>query len=38
VEGATIVAPPHDVPGFRHAILADPQGAIFSLSQLKLSA
>jgi hypothetical protein len=25
---------PHDTPGFRNALLADPQGPVFSVSQL----
>lgn len=33
--GAAIVAP-HDAPGFRRAVLADPQGAVFSVSTLLL--
>ena len=33
--GGSVVVPPHDVPGFRETTLADPQGAAFSLSQLK---
>jgi uncharacterized protein len=33
--GGSVVVPPHDVPGFREATLADPQGAAFSMSQLK---
>lgn len=32
--GGQIVAPPHDTPGFRSAVLADPQEAVFSVSQL----
>jgi hypothetical protein len=32
--GGTLLEPPHDVPGFRRCVLADPQGAIFSLSRL----
>jgi predicted enzyme related to lactoylglutathione lyase len=32
--GGTVVAPPHDEPGFRRCVVADPQGAVFSLSQL----
>jgi uncharacterized protein len=28
-----IIVPPHDVPGFRSAVLADPQGAVFAVSQ-----
>jgi predicted enzyme related to lactoylglutathione lyase len=31
--GGAIVEAPHDVPGFRTALLADPQGAAFSISQ-----
>jgi len=39
IEGATsldgkVVVPPQDTPGFRSAALADPQGAVFSVSQL----
>src|SRR5947207_6301463 len=33
--GGRILAPPFDIPGFREAILADPQGAVFSVAQLK---
>lgn len=29
-----VIAPPLDMPGFRNAVLADPQGAVFSISQL----
>jgi uncharacterized protein len=32
--GGTVVVPPYDVPGFRQAVLADPQGAVFSVSKL----
>ncbi|HEY6326363.1 MAG TPA: VOC family protein [Candidatus Cybelea sp.] len=32
--GGSVVTPPHDAPGFRRCVLADPQGAVFSLSQL----
>ncbi|MGI8412541.1 MAG: VOC family protein [Solirubrobacteraceae bacterium] len=32
--GANIIAPPQDTPGFRNAVIADPQGAVFSISQL----
>jgi len=32
--GGTVLAPPRDTPGFRNAVLADPQGAVFSVSQL----
>jgi uncharacterized protein len=31
--GATLEAPPHDVPGFRVAELADPQGAAFTITR-----
>jgi hypothetical protein len=31
--GAGVVAP-HDPPGFRSAVIADPQGAIFSVNAL----
>jgi predicted enzyme related to lactoylglutathione lyase len=34
--GGGVVIPPHDTPGFRHAILADPHGATFSVSKLML--
>jgi uncharacterized protein len=32
--GGTVVAPPFDTPGFRTAVIADPQGAVFSVSKL----
>jgi len=32
--GGSVVAPPHDTPGFRRCVIADPQGARSSLSQL----
>jgi len=32
--GGTVIAAPMDTPGFRSAVLADPQGAVFSISQL----
>jgi uncharacterized protein len=32
--GGSVVVPPHDIPGFREAVLADPQGAVFSVSKL----
>ncbi len=32
--GGKVIVPPHDVPGFRTAVLADPRGAAFSVSQL----
>jgi uncharacterized protein len=31
--GGMIVVPPHDVPPFRSAVLQDPQGAVFSISE-----
>jgi predicted enzyme related to lactoylglutathione lyase len=31
--GGTVIAAPMDTPGFRSAVLADPQGAVFSVSQ-----
>jgi uncharacterized protein len=34
--GGTVVAPPYDVPGFRQAVLADSQGATFTVSRLSL--
>lgn len=33
--GATVLVPPYDSPGFRRATIADPQGAAFSISQLR---
>jgi hypothetical protein len=32
--GGTVIAPPHEMAGFRRTILADPHGAVFSASQL----
>ncbi|HEY1275859.1 MAG TPA: VOC family protein [Thermoleophilaceae bacterium] len=32
--GGAVVTGPYDVPGFRQAVLADPQGAAFTVSQL----
>jgi predicted enzyme related to lactoylglutathione lyase len=32
--GGSVIAAPHDRPGFRSAALADPNGAVFSVSQL----
>ena len=32
--GGRAIVPPHDRPGFRSAALADPNGAVFSVSQL----
>jgi len=31
------VVPPHEAPPFRRVVLADPEGATFSVSQLLLS-
>jgi predicted enzyme related to lactoylglutathione lyase len=33
--GAKVVTPPFDIPRFRQAVLADPQGAVFSVSSLR---
>jgi uncharacterized protein len=33
ISGSAVVAP-HDMPGFRRAVLADPQGAVFTVSKL----
>ena len=33
--GGRIVVPPFDIPGFRQVVLADPHGAVFTVSQLK---
>jgi predicted enzyme related to lactoylglutathione lyase len=35
--GGTIVVPPYDMPMFRQAVIADCEGATFSISQLKMS-
>lgn len=32
--GGNVIVPPYDAPGFRSAVLADPQGAVFSVSEL----
>jgi predicted enzyme related to lactoylglutathione lyase len=34
--GGSVIAPPHDVPPFTRAVLSDPFGASFSVSQLQL--
>lgn len=34
--GGTVVQAPHESPGFRRAVLADPRGAVFSVSALQL--
>jgi predicted enzyme related to lactoylglutathione lyase len=31
--GGTVLMPPFDTPGFRNAVIADPQGAAFSISE-----
>jgi predicted enzyme related to lactoylglutathione lyase len=36
--GGTVVAPPYPLPPFRQAVLADPNGAAFSVSQLVAAA
>jgi predicted enzyme related to lactoylglutathione lyase len=34
--GGTVIAPPHDAPPFRRTVLAAPDGATFSVSELRL--
>lgn len=36
--GGRVIAPPHDAPPFRRAVLAAPDGAAFSISELRLPA
>jgi uncharacterized protein len=36
--GGKLVVPPYGAPGFREAVLADPQGAVFSVSKLTAGA
>jgi uncharacterized protein len=36
--GGKVVVAPHDLPGFREAVLADPHGAAFSVSELRPDA
>jgi uncharacterized protein len=36
--GGSVVAGPYDVPGFRQAVLADPQCAAFTASQLMIAS
>ena len=36
--GEVVVAPDDDMPGFRRAVLADPQGAVFSVSKVAPAA
>lgn len=33
--GGRVLAPPFDIPRFRQAVIADPQGAVFSVSSLR---
>jgi predicted enzyme related to lactoylglutathione lyase len=33
-QGGNLIAPPFATPGFRNAVIEDPQGAVFSVSQL----
>ncbi|HEX9399397.1 MAG TPA: VOC family protein [Anaeromyxobacter sp.] len=33
--GGKVIVPPHDTPGFRSAVVKDPQGAVFSVSNLR---
>jgi predicted enzyme related to lactoylglutathione lyase len=35
--GGRVIVEPHPIPGFRQAVIADPQGAVLSISQLLLS-
>ena len=32
--GGSVVVAPHDTPGFRQAVIADPEGAAFSINTL----
>jgi uncharacterized protein len=34
--GGTVHVAPHEVPGFRNAVIGDPQGAVLSISQLQV--
>jgi uncharacterized protein len=34
--GGSVVVPPYDLPGFRQAVLTDPEGAAFSTTQLMM--
>lgn len=36
--GASVLARPYDVPGFRQAVLADPPGAAFTASRLVIAS
>jgi predicted enzyme related to lactoylglutathione lyase len=35
--GGALIIPPYDTPIFRQAVLADREGAIFSISQLRMN-
>jgi predicted enzyme related to lactoylglutathione lyase len=35
--GGAVAVAPHEIPGFRNAVIADPQGAVLSVSQLLAS-
>jgi predicted enzyme related to lactoylglutathione lyase len=35
--GGRVIVEPHPIPGFRQAVIADPQGAVLSISHLLLS-
>jgi predicted enzyme related to lactoylglutathione lyase len=37
MHGGTVIVSPHDTPGFRSSVIKDPQGAVFSISQLVIS-
>ncbi len=34
--GGQVITPPFDIPGFSSAVLADPAGAAFSISELRM--
>ena len=36
--GGTVHVGPHEIPGFRNAVIADPEGAVLSISQLLVPA
>jgi uncharacterized protein len=36
--GGRVLVPPYDLPGFRQAVLTDPEGAAFSATQLMIGA
>jgi predicted enzyme related to lactoylglutathione lyase len=35
--GGRVLVAPHEIPGFRNAVIADPQGAVLSVSQLLMA-